>query len=207
MEGRTVRKLVLIGIVVALILAGIGYSTVSEAAWYAGIKKSSTYGGSVTIWTPSSQPYIASGTTSHWISIACCDWVQAGWLHVHGESTAKPYVEYKIGQSYGLTYYGTQSWGTSKIYEVSHTGSETWNAYISGSNKGGFGPISAPREVQALSEVQGSSQNVIDTLFSSAQYKTSGGQWNMFNQNYIQQDNPYSVTVIYQYYTFDTNGP
>lgn len=195
-----------ISVIGAVVLATIVTQTVS-ASWYAGNRRTSTYGGKANIWAPSQAPYIASGGESNWVSLPLDYWLQTGWIYLKGWSSAKRYVEYNLPNgTYNLVYHGTHAWGSIIEYKVEHIGGSTWCAYIAGSNKNCSQVVSAPREIQAFSEVQNSSNNVLNTRFSAAYYKTSAGIWQLFDQANWREDSPYRVQKD-QYYYYRNYGP
>jgi hypothetical protein len=191
----------------AFLLALMTVQNVS-ASWYAGNRRTSTYGGKANIWAPSSAPYIASGGESNWVSLPATPyWLQTGWNYYKGWSSAKRYVEYYLPNgTYNLVYHGTHAWGGIIEYKVEHIGGSTWCAYIAGSNKNCSQVASAPREIQAFSEVHDSNSNVLNTRFSAAYYKTSAGIWQLFNQANWREDAPYHVQKDQLYY-YRNYGP
>jgi len=198
-------RIVLVGVV---LLASVLASTHEVLAqnWYAGNGRDNTYGIRANIQAPAGGIYLAQDGESNWVSTAYGDWIQAGWRYYVGYSVPRPYVEVVIGGSYDLDEYGTQSWGTAIEYRVEYDGSSTWNAYIDGTHRGGFGPHSVPRTVFALSEVHNNSANELNTQFSYVKYRNSSYNWVFFDQNKWIYDAPYSVTQSL-YYQYRTYGP
>lgn len=189
-----------------VVLASFLYTTSADAIWYAGNKRDSAYGVQAYIWTPTSYPYIAAGGEFCWVSTCGPDWLQAGWAYWQGWAQISRYVEVCISGGYDRDWYGSQALNSSSHYKVHYGTSNTWWAYIDGGNKGGFEPISAPRQVQALAEVQESSSNTLDTRFVAVQYKDSGGQYGNFDTANWSEDSPYEVAK-YSYYDYRSWGP
>ena len=196
-----------IGTISAMLLALVIVQNAS-ASWYAGNRRTNTYGGKANIWTPSQAPFISSGGESNWVSLPNSPyWLQTGWHYYKGWTAAKPYVEYNLPNgTYNLIDYGTQAWGGVVEYKVEFIGGTTWCAYIAGSNKNCSQVVSAPRDIQAYSEVHTSNSNAISTRFSAAYYKTSAGAWQLFDQANWREDAPYHVQKD-QYYYYLNYGP
>jgi len=193
--------------VILVLIAAMLVAQTVLANWYTGNSRTSAYGIKADIYTPSSAPYLAADGESNWVSIPTPDWVQTGWYYRVGFSSAKPYVEHQVGQNYGLTDYGTQSWNTSKNYKVEYSSANnTWRAYIDNDFKEGWGPISAPKTVLGRSEVHTSSSNELDTDFDNVYWKNSLGSWNLFDQDNFVEQSPYDVEET-QYYKYRCYGP
>ncbi|HLF90900.1 MAG TPA: hypothetical protein VI451_18300 [Anaerolineales bacterium] len=160
------------------------FAQVALASWYAGNFRYSGYGVKATIYAPISAPYLETSGESNWVSLPSPNWVQTGWRYYVGYSNAKPYVEYHYGGLSGLTEYGTQSWGTAKVYQIRHVSGSSWCAFIAGVQKGCFTPTTAPQTMLAESEVHVSSNNQLQTTFTAVQYRNSSGTWLNFDQNH-----------------------
>ena len=199
-------KLKSVGTLSAVLLAVILVQTVS-ADWYAGNRRSSTYGGKANISAPAQAPSIASGGESNWVSLPGPYWLQTGWRYYKGWTTARRYVEYYLPNGvYSLTDHGTQVWGSTVNYQIEHTSGTIWCAIIAGSTYNCSSVVSAPREIQAFSEVHTSSSNVLNTRFAAVYYKNSSGSWLLFNQANWREDSPYRVQKD-QYYYYLNYGP
>lgn len=206
--GGTKWKKSQVAIILVLILAfGIAESA-SATNWYAGNAKGSVYGVKANIKTPSTAPYIETSVESTWVSLPCCYWVQAGWRYYKDWPSAQRYVEYRNHAGGGdLIPQGNQSWGTTVEYKVQHNSGEMWCAYINGSSKGCYNYIrTAPSQVQAYSEVHVSSNNQLNTNFSSVSYRNSSGTWYLLNNANWREDPPYKVDK-YANYRYRTYGP
>lgn len=179
----------------------------ASANWYAGNRQSSQYGAKAIIYAPGSAPYTPTWQ-DHWVSTAATpSFVQAGWNYGPSIGYARPYVEHLVGGTYGREWYGSQTWGSGVWYQVDQCYPSTWCGYVAGSNKGGWGPVYAPVEVQALSEVHDYSTTVIDTWFSTVSYKDSSGYWRYFDQANWVEDYPYKVNKSQYYYYHTYRGP
>ena len=66
-----------IGAISAVLFALFFVQNVS-ANWYAGNRRTSTYGGKANIATPSQAPYISSGSEYNWVSLPGSYWLQTG---------------------------------------------------------------------------------------------------------------------------------
>lgn len=193
------RRAAILALILSFLIS-LSYARVSVASWYTGNRRDNSYGIKAWIYAPSSAPYLEKSGESNWVSTPSPNWVQAGWRYYKGWSAAKPYVEHCISGNYGLTEYGTQSWGTGVNYRVQYNGYSTWYAYINDSNKGGWGPLSAPQQVLGYSEVHESSSNGLDTRFSSVYYRDSSYNWHLFDQGNWREDSPYAVQKDSYYY-------
>jgi hypothetical protein len=181
----------------------------ASANWYGGNVRTEAYGVSAQIATPNSAPYSIQGGTSSWVSTSNDDdsWVQVGWLHcpAYGYSSATLYIEYRYtGQPSYQWRYGTQAWGTSKNYKLNYV-SNAWSFYIDGVAYAAISGIDIPpRRVLAVAEVHDSPTNVLNTWFTSVQWRNSGGTWAYFDQNNKFADSPYTVggtsNYVYQVY-------
>lgn len=180
-------------ILVGILVLALVYPEIACAGLYAGSWHNNAFGIKALIHTPSSAPILVESGESNWVSTSTPDWVQAGWRYYKGWSAARPYVEHCINGNYGITEYGTQSWGSNVNYRVQYNGSSTWYAYINDSSKGGWGPLQAPKQVQEYSEVYKNSNNGLDTRFSSVYYRDSSYAWHLFNQGNWREDWPYAV--------------
>jgi hypothetical protein len=207
-----VRKVLLFTTLILVLLMAMAEPV--AASWYAGNTRTSTYGVKANIATPGSAPNPAVGQgTSSWVSTNPYPnpgFVQTGWMHApnYGYTSATPYGEYKTdGGFYRQYHYGTQAWGTSKNYKLSF-GAWGWYVYIDNDLKfvvGGFAypPITA----LALSEVHDSQSNVLNTWFSTVQWRNNGGTWANFDQDYwVDTQYPYTVDK-YTYYLYRCYGP
>jgi hypothetical protein len=168
-----------------------------NANWYAGNRRiSSAYGFRANIATSVSAPYIANGLVASWVSTPSGNWIQSGWVYNQGWSSAQSYIEHYANGFYYFEYKGTHSWNSSKNYGVDNLlGSTNWCASI---NYVTYAPCvdlgySSTSTLQALSEVQGSSSNVLDAKFSSLQYRDSSGNWHLNSQTWWKEDSPYKV--------------
>lgn len=195
----TITVLICLMTVAQPVLAGL---------WYAGNYQTSAYGVRAFISTPGSAPAVYGAGTSHWVStpLQYPGWVQTGWQHTSQLVVAKPYVEVVVsGQPWYREYYGTQAWGISKQYKLDYA-SGWWYVYIDGSLKFFTSQTAgAPIYVYAQSEIQNDSRCVVDTWFSTVQWKNSLGNWNYFNQNHLAANPPYHASG--SYYVFHTWGP
>lgn len=198
MSRARVLRAVLPGLMVLAVLQ----ARPADASWYAGNKRSSSYGASASIRTTPSQPYLETSGESSWVSKCNCGgWRQAGWRYYKGWASARTYDEYNTnGGSYAIRERGNQSWNTYIAYKVDYVATSTWAAYIGGTHYGSVGPIDpAPAQVQAMAEVHVSSNNALDSYFSSVKYKNSSSTWVLFDQSLWQQDSPYKCTTTYKY--------
>lgn len=168
-----------------------------SANWYAGNRRiSSAYGFRANIATSVSAPYISSGLIASWVSTPSGNWIQSGWVIYQGQSSAQSYIETYVNGVHNISYKGTHSWNTSKNYSVDNLlGSTNWCASI---NYVTYTPcvnlgFSSTSTLQALSEIQGSSANVLDAKFSSVQYRDSAGNWHLNNQSWWLENSPYKV--------------
>ncbi|HPL30081.1 MAG TPA: hypothetical protein PLG21_18695 [Anaerolineae bacterium] len=201
---------------VALVLVLVTSQT-SQAAWYAGNKRISGYGVKAQIGTPTGEPAIYGGSGSgesswvsatHYVSETDYSWVQTGWLFYpnDGVSRAQQYEEALVGGWYsGIIKYAYQQWSTSIEYRVEYVGNSNWKVYVAGSGKDTFGPLPAPTEMQALLEVQGSSDNQASTPFLNVSYQSSQGSgWTLFDQANWVETYPYrpSRTATYQWNSY-----
>ncbi len=200
------KKIFGLSIIIAILLTGT-IQIASAATWYAGNLRSSAYGVKALIYTPASAVY-SPDFQDHWVSTPSNpSFVQTGWNYGPGVSTPRRYVEHLVGGVYGRDWYGTQAWATGVNYRADCGGNcsvSTWYAYINDNNKGGWGPILAPQEAQALSEVHENSNIVINTRFSSVYYRNAGGSWIQFNQANWVENAPYKVQkdFLYNYRTY-----
>ncbi len=163
------------------------------------------YGIKALIYTPGLPPYL-EGTPyqsgeDNFISVQYDDWVQTGWRYYLGWSAAHTYVEHKVGSYYGENSYEDQGWGTTIQYQVDcgNCSLSTWYAYIAGVNKGGWGPIAAPRNVLASSEIHFNWNNGLDVRFASVNYLSTNYTWQLFDQANWIEDFPYQVQKDYLY--------
>ena len=159
------QRLRILSIALALVMS-LALVPFVSANWYAGNMKPSQYGVRALVYAPASAPYTVTWQ-DNWVSTpATPSFVQAGWNYGPSVGYARRYVEHLVGGTYGRDWYGSQSWNTAVLYQVDNCYSSTWCGYIDGSNKGGWGPLQAPLEMQALSEVHDNSNTRIDTWFS-----------------------------------------
>lgn len=203
------------GAVLVLLLSSLlllAYARVSVANWYTGNHRYDAYGVQANIHMPSTAPNLEeSGQNgeSNYVSLPPDNWVQAGWRYYWWYGGAQRYVEHYVNGNYGIDPYGTQAWGSTVNYKVGAWagGNVDWLAYIDGDYKGGWGPISAPQTVQAFSEVHESSQNELNTHFSSVSYKGGDWSWHYFDQwNFYFDRDSYDIHV-YRTYDYRTYGP
>ena len=201
MRGRGKRWVLLLALTSALVAA---LAPAAQANRYAGNYRSTGYGVKADITSPSRQPILYDWESS-WVSTIGPDWIQTGWAMYVGWGYPKSYVETNIGSSYDMDWYSDQAYNYSRLYEVVYTGSSsTWRALIQGTSRGTWGPISAPRQVQAFSEVQADYRSQLNAKFANIQYK---GQYVYFNfdQDNRLTDYPYTLTWFYPY-RYDTHG-
>lgn len=182
--------------VLIIMIAMICVQTV-HANWYAGNRRiTSAYGFRANIATSVSVPYIANGLVASWVSTPAGNFIQSGWVFYKGSSIPQSYVETQVNGAYNITYKGTHSWNSSKNYSVDNLlGSTNWCASINYVSQGpcvnlGF---SSTLTLQALSEIQGSSANVLDAKFNTVQYRNSSGVWNLNNESWWLENSPYKV--------------
>lgn len=174
--------------------------------WYAGNKRDDAYGVQAYVWTPASYPYIETLGSCSWVSTCGPNWLQAGWEFWQGWSYIGRYVEHYINGYYRSDPWGTQNLSSSSHYKVDYGGLSTWWAFIDGDNKGGFGPIYAPLQVQALSEVHESSNNTLNTLFELVEYKDGSSVYRDLDTPNWSEDSPYKVDK-YNYYSYRSWAP
>jgi hypothetical protein len=200
MRGRGGRFLLLLTLASLLVLA---LAPGAQASRYVGNYRSPGYGVKADITTPSQQPLLYDWESS-WVSTEGPDWVQTGWAMYVGWAYPKSYVETNIGSSYDMDWYSNQTYNFSRLYEVVHIGNGTWRALIAGTSRGTWGPISYPREVQALSEVQADYRSALNAKFTNIQYK---GQYQYFNfdQDHRWAEAPYYLEWFYTY-RYNTHG-
>lgn len=180
-----------------LLTIGMLYVQSASANWYAGNRRiSSAHGFRANVATSVSAPYMANGRVASWVSTPTGNWIQSGWVFKSGWLSAQSYIESYVNGNYNISYKGVHSWNTSKNYGVDNLiGSTNWCASI---NYTTYSPcvnlgFSSTSTLQALSEVQGSSANVLDAKFSSVQYRDSSGNWHYNNQTWWREDSPYKV--------------
>lgn len=195
------RRIILVAAMM-LLLAVTLLEPALAASRYVGNSRSRGYGVKGYVGTPSQQPILYDWICS-WVSTSGPDWVQTGWAMYPGWAYPKSYVEARVGASYDLIWYSDQAYDYARLYEVCYTGSNgQWRALIQGASRGVWGPISAPREMQACSEVKENFSSQLKATFSSIQYK---GQYSYM---YFDEDNrvagsPYWIDFPcpYQYYS------
>lgn len=167
-----------------------------SANWYAGNERiSNAYGFRANIATSVSAPYIANGAVASWVSTPYGNWIQTGWAFIQGWSSAQSYIETYVNGAHNIDWKGTHLWNTTKNYAVDNLlGSTNWCASI---NYVTYSPCVdlgfSSTSLQALSEVQGSSANVLDAKFSSVQYRDSSGNWHLNDESFWHEDSPYKV--------------
>lgn len=190
---RLVKVSVLI--VLPVLILTLAFAQVTYANWYAGNKQLSAYGVKANIRTPSANPYLIAYGESSWVAAVGNGWVQTGWLYYIGDSLPKPYTEALTnGQYWGITYYGTQAWGTYVNYQVNNYAPSCWRASFPAIGDGdAWCGLAAPAEMQVLLEVQGSSSNQASTDVYGVRRKKSDGTWAKFNQANWVEDAPYKV--------------
>ncbi|HIP71404.1 MAG TPA: hypothetical protein EYH05_08425 [Anaerolineae bacterium] len=168
----------------------------ANANWYAGNRRIwSAHGFRANIATSSSTPSTVNGLVASWVSTPAGNFTQSGWVYYHGWSSAHSYIESYVNGNYFRQYYGSHSWNTSKNYAVDNLlGSTNWCGSI---NYVTYHCVdvgySFQNTLQALSEIQGSSANVMDAKFSSVQYRNSSGNWYLNNQSWWLENSPYKV--------------
>jgi hypothetical protein len=201
MKGRAGRVLLLLGLAALLLVA---LAPAAQANRYAGNFRTPGYGVKADITSPSQQPLLYDWESS-WVSTIGPDWLQTGWAMYVGWAYPKSYVESNIGSSYDMDWYSNQPYNYARAYEVVYTGSNSvWRALIQGTSRGTWGPISAPRQVQALSEVQTDFRSELNAKFANIQYKGQYTYYN-FDQDNRWTDYPYYLEWFYTY-RYNTHG-
>jgi hypothetical protein len=197
------------GLIVVLLLALVmvlAFSSVASATWVAGNTRSTGYGVRANIACPASAPYVGGSGEASWVGTPGPSyWLQTGWRYYSGYSYAKSYYEYNLPIGYSLTETSTQSWGATRTYEVSHSGSGVWAVKIGGSTVGSWGTLAAPvSPVKAVTETHASTVQM-RTPFSAVKYRGTT-TWYNFDQAGWITNSPYylSITSNYQY---TTQGP
>ncbi len=207
------RTLKVIGFIA--VFSSLVFTPSASASWYAGSAIQGAYGGWAYITTPSQPPFTVNVPGSgqyNWVSTPGPNWIQAGWSYFYGWPSAKQYYEYCINldeNNHCLTHvlddtFDTQSWGEMVDYTIYWTSGDRWCAStydilricVSGAH-------AAPTEIQAESEIQGSSLNELDTHFNYVYYKDSNGVWQSFQGNNFNANCPYGVLAS-RSYTFRT---
>ena len=98
--------------------------------------------------------------------------------------------------------YSVQPLNYSRTYEVVYTGSSgVWQGIIAGTRRYSFGPYTTPVQVQAETELSGSTQPHTRAGFNNVQYKGLSSYMN-FDQNWEEADSPpYATFNSYSKYT------
>jgi len=189
---------------VLLLLTVVPAEPASAASRYVGNTRSVGYGVKGYVGTPTQQPILYDWICS-WVSTSGPDWVQTGWAMYPGWAYPKSYVEASIGSSYDLIWYSDQSYDYARLYEVVSIDNGTqWRALIQGTSRGSWGPIGAPRQMQAFSEVQNNFNSQLKGTFSSIQYKGQYSYMN-FNEDNRVAGSPYWIEYFYPY-RFNSHG-
>jgi hypothetical protein len=189
-EVAFVRKGTTIVLLLALVIVLV-FAATASASYVAGNTRSTGYGVRATIACPSSAPYVGGSGQASWVSTPGPSyWIQTGWRYWSGYSNAKSYYEYSLPIGYSLVETGTHSWGGSRTYEVSHSGSGVWAVKINGATVGSWGTLSAPvSPVRAMTETHYPTVQM-NTQFSSVKYRGTT-TWYNFDQGGWVTNSPY----------------
>jgi hypothetical protein len=190
-----VRKGVIAVLLLALVMILVVATGASASSWFAGNSRSVGYGVRANIQAPASAPYVGTSSQASWVSTPGPSyWVQTGWRYYGGYTNAKSYYEYSLPIGYSVVEVSTHSWGATKTYEVSHSGSGYWAVKIAGSTIGSFGTLSAPvYPVRAMSESHYSTVQ-LNTAFSSVKYRGTSTWYNFDESNWVT-DSPYYLSI------------
>jgi hypothetical protein len=160
----------------------LGTGSASAAyRWYAGNERDPGYGVSADIGAPSSLPYVPLRTAS-WVSTVprsgdANSWVQTGWVIYANYAAPYSYVESVTnGQRTYYREYSSQGWSFARTYNINctNTTSGIWEVFIQGTSRGTFGPVVAPQNVKATSEVQDNSSSTsgqVSASYTNVQYR------------------------------------
>lgn len=203
------RILLISSVAMILLFSFVPYA-LAAPPWYAGTIRANAYGIWALIRTPSVAPHLVTTDGSgqyNWVSTYGPNWIQAGWAYFHGYTIPKQYVEWctgtcdQPGDYFVDDTFATQPWGTTVDYLIewiveTH---DLWCVYTNGIQRYCQNVRTVPTDVLAMSEIQGSPFNQLDTVFDPVYYKDAGGSWEVLAQNNFTADFPYGVEVRYSW--------
>ena len=200
MGRRLALRLSMLLILAASVVFGLGGQAWANH-YYAGNYRIPAYGVKADISTPSSMPGVTNGVVFNFVSNDDSgQWNAVGWVQGDGSNRAPDgtiwpsvptsYQESNCAGHYFEALYSAQPLSFNRTYEMVYTGvAGEWAGIIANTRRYGFAPYTTPTQVEALSEIAGTTQPHTRAVFTNVQYK---GQYTYFsfNQNYERADNP-----------------
>ena len=134
-------------------------------------------------------------------------WAQVGWLYYPGNQPLQYWEYQNTSGDRDLDYIGSQSWGTTIKYQVSHTGGQTWCVWVGGIQKLCFPNTDlAPNKMIAQSEVHHDPNTRIATQFTEISLKKASGNWELASVSLsdMHRNFPYNYTTTIGSSSFST---
>jgi hypothetical protein len=154
--------------------------------------------------TPPSMPFTLDSTGNYYTLQSHSlttpggnSWAQVGILYYPGGDPQQYYEYADTLGGYDLVLIGTQEWGKSVKYEVSHNGAQTWCVWVGGDQIQCLpNTDTAPNIMSAQSEVHYDPNTRIQTQFTDIKVRNSSGVWvDPSISSYMHKNYPYDYTV------------